>query len=97
MDDGLNWEGAGGFGEHHTVGAHRARCFQCSEWCAEGSLCECCDQVAIPDRWRGLNVGDVLTELKAEVETMMRQGMGFGNHGGTNALQKVLDSLKGRK
>ena len=68
--DAPNWEGLPSSSEHRTVGPHRAWCFQDSEWCYPDSLCPCCDQVRLPERWQGLNVGDVLEELRAKVEAL---------------------------
>lgn len=60
-----NWEGAGGRGDHRTVGPHRAWCSCTGEWCYPHDLCPCCDQARIPEQWRGMNVGDVLEELRS--------------------------------
>lgn len=65
-----NWEGVGGRGEHRTTGV-RAWCYLDSEWCwsyREG-WCTCCDDTAVPERWRGENVGVVLADLRRQVES----------------------------
>lgn len=67
-----NWVGAGGRGEHRTVGSHRAWCYLCSEWCwsyKEG-CCQCCDDEHVPPRWRGENVGSVVADIRRQVEAM---------------------------
>ncbi len=45
--DGPNFEGHGGGGEHRTVGSHRAWCHLCQEWCYPGDPCgqeKCCTE-----------------------------------------------------
>lgn len=85
-----NWEGVPGGTEHRTVGPHRAWCYQDATWCYEKALCPCCDQTGLPDRWRGLNVGDVLDELREAVDGLRQKGVeGAWN----SALEAVIDLI----
>lgn len=64
--------------EHRTTGG-RAWCFNDAEWCSVNSLCQCCDVTRVPDRWKGMYAGEVLEELRAEVERM-RHGRGCDSY-----------------
>jgi hypothetical protein len=64
-----NWVGApDATAEHRTTGG-RAWCFNDGEWCSAASWCQCCDVTRVPDHWKGLYAGELLDELREQVQT----------------------------
>jgi len=98
--DAPNWEGLPGSSEHRTVGPHRAWNFATTQWCSPDSLCPDCDQVRLPERWQGLNVGDVLAELRVEVAASLNNLDEDSNGpyalGRRHTVWSILDLIDGK-
>lgn len=94
-----DWVGVNNDPETHRVGINRAWCFQDAEWCYRHDLCPCCDQRRIPKRWQGMNVGDVLEELQAEVTELLDNADMFGREYAmaSHAYRDVLALIRGEK
>ena len=72
-------------GEHRTVGAHRAWCFQCSEWCYPEVPCKGCE------------LPKLRAKLKEAVEVLERLRRDHGVQRGSwwdKQIQPFLESVR---
>jgi hypothetical protein len=98
MNPASNFKGHVGreCGEHRTVGAHRAWCHDCTEWCYPEIPCRGC---RIPQLEAALNEANKLLEQTIEVlEGLagMAEGLSFAHWWSGNG-QPLLDNLKALK